>query len=166
MTVLRNNYRIGLNVDDYWSLSTLESGRQSDECEACLSQTRHETYTSVTLGAVGIIIVLVVSFVFLHFSSNPSPPGIKSCFKRLLTAGSCLVGVVVENNECTSSICARQWFKAWHTLLWVATLDVFPCSKHWVYQLIMWETMAHKLKAWQILLAQLTHRKCSVVQNI
>ena len=68
MTVLRNNYRIGLNVDDYWSLSTLESGRQSDECEACLSQTRHETYTSVTLGAVGIIIVLVVSFVFLlHF---------------------------------------------------------------------------------------------------
>ena len=93
MTVLQNNYQNGRNVDDYWSLSTLESGREVDECESCLSHTRHETYTSVTLGAVGIIIVLVVSFVFfLHFSSNPSQPGIKD-FSPL---GVALLGVLLR----------------------------------------------------------------------
>ena len=138
VTVLQNNYQNGRNVDDYWSLSTLESGWQSDECESCLSQTRHETYTSVTLGAVGIIIVLVVSFVFfLHFSSNPSQPGIKDfsplgvallgMLLRTMSApaqyvqdngsklGTHFCGLLhwmcslVQNIECTSWICARQW---------------------------------------------------------
>ena len=157
-----------MRMIDYWSLSTLESGRQSDECESCLSQTRHETYTSVTLGTVGIIIVLVVSIVFSHFSSNPSPPGIKTASKDFSPMGVALLGLLLRTMSAPAQYVQDNGSKlGTHfcgLLRWMSSLVQ---NIEWISWICarQWHTSS-KLSRYFCRLVQLALWKCSVVQNI